>query len=277
MPWRSKTVERIRESFVLEVEEGVETLSSLCRKYGISRPTGYKWKGRWEEGEGTADRSHAPFHQPLKTPPGVEEQILQFRKEHPGLGAKKIKKILENRGQAMPSASTVNHILKRSGCISKEASQHAQRYRRFAMPQPNDLWQADFKGHFSMEDGRRCHPLNVLDDCSRFCLCSDAKEGETYAATRQSFERVFQEYGLPCRLLCDNGNPWGTSQSAGYTRFEVWLLELGVLHPWPPSPPADPGQGRALQRHPHQRAFKACGFPRSASCPAGIGPLPRFL
>lgn len=229
MPWRNKTVEGIRGSFLAELEEGTESLSSLCRKYGISRPTGYKWKHRWETGEGVADRSHAPFHQPMKTAAAVEEQILQFRGEHPGLGAKKIKKILENRGYTMPSASTVNNILKRRGYISKEASQRAERYRRFVMPQPNDLWQADFKGHFCMENGQRCHPLNILDDCSRFCLCSDANEDETYAATKQSFERVFRAYGLPRRLLCDNGNPWGTSQSVGYTRFEVWLLELGVL------------------------------------------------
>jgi hypothetical protein len=42
-------------------------------------------------------------------------------------------------------------------------------------------------------------------------------------------ERLFQEYGLPFSFLCDNGNPWGTAQSLGYTRFEVWLMELGIL------------------------------------------------
>jgi len=41
--------------------------------------------------------------------------------------------------------------------------------------------------------------------------------------------RVFERHGLPDTLLCDNGNPWGTVQSVGYTKFEVWLMDLGIL------------------------------------------------
>ena len=93
----------------------------------------------------------------------------------------------------------------------------------------NDMWQADFKGHFQMQNGERCYPLNILDDCSRFCLCSDALRNETLGEVKPVFQRLFKEYGLPFSLLCDNGNPWGTSQSMGYTAFEVWLMELGVL------------------------------------------------
>ena len=91
------------------------------------------------------------------------------------------------------------------------------------------MWQADFKGYFQMQNGERCYPLNILDDCSRFCLCSDALSNETLGEVKPVFQRLFREYGLPFSLLCDNGNPWGTSQSMGYTAFEVWLMELGVL------------------------------------------------
>jgi len=91
------------------------------------------------------------------------------------------------------------------------------------------MWQADFKGHFQMKNGTRCHPLTVLDDHSRFSLCIDAKENEKFLGVHESFLRIFEMYGLPDTLLCDNGNPWGTSQSVGYTRFEVWLMDLGIL------------------------------------------------
>jgi hypothetical protein len=60
-------------------------------------------------------------------------------------------------------------------------------------------------------------------------VCLDAKESERYEETKESFIRTFEQYGLPETLLCDNGNPWGTAQSVGYTRFEVWLMELGIL------------------------------------------------
>ncbi len=91
------------------------------------------------------------------------------------------------------------------------------------------MWQADFKGNFALKDGNRCHPLNIIDDHSRFNLCCDAHLSETFEDIQPSMIRIFQEYGLPDTLLCDNGNPWGTSQSTGFTRFEVWLMELRVL------------------------------------------------
>ena len=91
------------------------------------------------------------------------------------------------------------------------------------------MWQADFKGHYSMGNGARCHPLSIIDDHSRFCLCGDAKANEQREGTKESFKKAFREYGLPKILLCDNGPPWGTSQSTGYTMFEVWLMEQGVL------------------------------------------------
>lgn len=238
MPWERKSVEETREAFIREVEQGEESKSALCRKYGISRPTGDKWLKRYYANQGLSDRSRAPLNPPGRTPAQTEAAVLEFRAEHPGLGAKKIKRILENRGLVMPSTTTVNNILKRNGCISEAASMANHKPIRFQMERSNDMWQADFKGHFAMKNGQRCHILNVLDDCSRFDLCSDANDSEKYAPTKRSFERIFHCYGLPIRLLCDNGNPWGTSQSTGYTSFEVWLMELGVqpvhgrmLHP----------------------------------------------
>ena len=238
MPWETKKVEDVRKAFIEEVELGMESKSALCRKYGISRPTGDKWLARHRAGMSLSDGSCAPLHPAGKTAVKKEEAILALRAEHPGLGARKIKHILENRGLEMPSTTTVNRILQRNGCISPDASMANHKLIRFEMDEPNDMWQADFKGHFAMKNGQRCHPLNILDDCTRFSLCSDANSSEQFAPTVRSFERVFRQYGLPIRLLCDNGNPWGTSQSTGYTCFEVWLMELGIqpvhgriLHP----------------------------------------------
>ena len=229
MPWETKKVEDARKAFIEEIEQGIESKSALCRKYGISRPTGDKWLLRHRLGMGLSDGSCAPLHPAGKTAVEKEEAILVLRAEHPGLGARKIKHILENRGLEMPSTTTINNILQRNGCISPAASMANHRPIRFEMAAPNDMWQADFKGHFAMKNGQRCHPLNILDDCTRFSLCSDANASEQYMPTVRSFERVFRQYGLPLRLLCDNGNPWGTSQSTGYTCFEVWLMELGIL------------------------------------------------
>jgi transposase InsO family protein len=230
MPWEEKTVKMSREEFARKALAQEKSFSALCREYQISRPTGYKWVERHLSGEELEDRSRSPFRTANKTPADIEQILLEYRKSHPAIGAVKIKRILENKGYfGLPSASTVNAIFKRNGMISKEASEAATPYERFEKERPNDMWQADFKGHFAMKDGNRCHPLNIIDDHSRFNLCSDALSGETDIETRYVLRRLFNTYGLPFSFLCDNGNPWGVSQSTGYSRFEVWLMELGVL------------------------------------------------
>jgi transposase InsO family protein len=222
-------MEEQREEFVSRALRYEQSKASLCREYGISRPTGDKWIRRYENGEPMNDRSRVPFHTPNKTDADTEDAIVALRRKHPAIGAKKLKKMLENKGGFAPAYSTINAILHRNGLITKEASAAAKPHIRFEKSQPNEMWQADFKGHFAMKDGNRCHPLTVLDDNSRFCLCIDAKENERYAGVKESFIRIFEQYGLPYTLLCDNGNPWGTVQSVGYTGFEVWLMDLGVL------------------------------------------------
>jgi len=229
MPWGVKTVEQNREQFVNEVITGDQSKSSLCTKYGISRVTGDKWLARYASGEGLSDRSRAPFKTPRKTSKAIEEKIIEVREKHPAWGARKILRVLENRGETgLPVQSTICEILKRNGFVTPAASQASTPYKRFEKAKPNEMWQADFKGHFQTTDGIRCHPLTVIDDHSRYALCVDAKRNEKYEGVAASFERMFREFGLPETLLCDNGNPWGASQSTGYTRFEVWLMKLDV-------------------------------------------------
>lgn len=230
MPWEERTVSKMREQFVKEVLAQQKSKSELCREYNISRVTGDKWLKRYAAGECLEDRSRKPKSTPFKTPEATEKVILQYRQNHPAIGAVKIRKILENEGHRdLPSTKTVHNILVRNGMVSKEASQAATPYQRFQKEEPNDMWQADYKGHFAMESGERCHPLNIIDDCSRYNLCSEAQRSETFAEIQPVMIRLFETYGLPKILLCDNGNPWGTQQSPGFTHFEVWLMELGIL------------------------------------------------
>ena len=230
MGWKERTVKQMREEFVRRVLAKEKSKAALCREYGISRPTGDKWLRRYQAEQPLSDRSRAPKTQPRRIAPEVEASIVQLRRQYPALGAEKLHKMMENMGcENLPCARTFNNIFARNHLISKEASLAAKHIQRFEKEQPNVMWQTDFKGHFALANGVRCHPLNILDDHSRFCLCTEALENETFLAVKPVLERVFSEFGLPFSLLCDNGNPWGTSQSTGYTAFEVWLMELGVL------------------------------------------------
>ena len=230
MSWGERTVEQMREEFVRRVLAQERSKAALCREYGISRPTGDKWLERFLRGESMSDQSRAPRNIPGRIAPELEAEIVALRRKYPAIGAVKLRRMMLNQGRSdLPCARTFNNIFRRHGLIEKEASLAATPYERFEKSVPNEMWQADFKGHFAMQNGYRCHPLNILDDHSRFSLCVEALKGETFEDVKPVMERIFQEYGLPFSFLCDNGNPWGTSQSLGYTRFEVWLMELGIL------------------------------------------------
>jgi transposase InsO family protein len=90
-------------------------------------------------------------------------------------------------------------------------------YQRFEHERPNQLWQMDFKGHFALGNGKRCHPLTVLDDHSRYALCLQACRNEQTGTVQEHLTATFRRYGLPERMLMDNGSPWGNDREHQYT------------------------------------------------------------
>lgn len=226
MSWERKTVMEQREAFVAAAQSGKDTFSEICRQFGISRKTGYKWLKRSEEGEAFSDRSRAPVHKPLKTPPEMEEMILTVRVENPVWGGRKIKAYLEQCGvENVPSAKTCGNILKRSGFISPGESAAHKAYCRFERSRPNELWQTDFKGDFLLKNGVRCFPLTILDDHSRFNIRLEPKTAAT--GVKESFIQAFQEFGLPDAVLSDNGAQFSGFRG-GYTQFERFLMDLDI-------------------------------------------------
>lgn len=226
MPWKDKTVENLRKEFV-EAANVTNNFSALCREFGITRATGYKWMERFKENEPLTDRSHTPCRIANRTPPATEQLILKSRAEHPGWGAKKIHTVLARQGYDLPCIKTVNNILKRYGCITEEESLKRKPYIRFEKENCNEMWQADFKGEFKMLNGKYCFPLDIFDDHSRFVIC--IKPSETTAnVVLPTFREVFYEYGMPYSVLSDNGAQFAGFKH-GYTQFEKWLMNHDVL------------------------------------------------
>ena len=227
MPWESKTVEKLREEFVLAARES-SNVSSLCREFGITRKTGYKWVERFKSGLELKDHSRRPNLVANKTSAKTEQLILSLRKENPGWGAKTIKKVLENHGhQNIPCVKTVNNILDRNGCILKEESEKRHKYIRFQKEHCNEMWQADFKGDFELNNGKRCYPLDIIDDHSRYLIKIVPSES-TKNIVIPAFESAFYEYGMPLSVLSDNGGQFAGFKQ-GYTQFEKWLMCLDIL------------------------------------------------
>lgn len=241
MSWKAVDTVSLRLEFVkLAAVEGCN-MTELCRRFEVSRRTGYKWLTRYRElGEdGLVDQSRRPRTSPKTSDNKIIDAIKDVRGLHPAWGARKIQRRLKDLEHTnVPAVSTVNDILKRSGLISEEASRKARSFQRFEYENPNDLWQMDFKGHFAMKDGSRCHPLTILDDHSRFSIGLRAMNNERGQPVKRQLTGVFRRFGLPYAMLMDNGSPWGTSSSDGLTKFEIWLMQLGirVIHSRPRHP-----------------------------------------
>lgn len=225
MPWQEVSTMQLRSEFVRLVEQGSQ-VRPLCRRFGISPTTAYKWLGRYQQGASLADQSRRPHQSPARTEVSTETKVLALRSEHPAWGARKLRQRLMALGHAMPAASTVHAILQRHGGISPAASEAATPFRRFEHAAPNDLWQMDFKGHVAMR-ASRCHPLTVLDDHSRFSLCLAACADESLMTVRAHLITTFRRYGLPQRMTMDNGAPWGNDYRS-FTTLDVWLMKQGI-------------------------------------------------
>lgn len=228
MPWKARDTMSLRREFAELAGHEDACMAELCRRFKISRRVGYKWLGRYRaEGvAGLADRPRRPKRSPRQTAASVEARVVELRQRHPAWGGRKLRRRLQDVGvPAVPAASTITGILHRHDLIGTEESAQHKAFTRFEHPAPNALWQMDFKGHVAMEQGR-CHPLTVLDDHSRYSLGLDACGNERTETVRERLTEIFRRYGLPERMLMDNGSPWGDSGMHLFTPLTVWLLRL---------------------------------------------------
>lgn len=254
MPWRVGTMSELRWNFVQEVAVLKRSVTASCRKYGISRKTGYKWLGRHRAAGGgkLADRSRRPQHSPRRTAPALEEEVLEVRDRF-GWGAPKIWAHLRNvaEGQEvvreLPSERTLGNILRRHGRVSVRLDEEPAAVQFFERSTPHALWQCDFKGPLEVER-RRVHPFTVLDDHSRFLLALQVCLDVTMASAWKVLWDTFDEYGLPESLLCDGAFAGGHAGVPTVSWIEGRLIRLGIrpLHGRPYHPQT---QGKVERLH----------------------------
>ena len=237
MPWLEvDAMSQKRELVALAQVEGANR-ALLAERFGVSRQTLYKWLARARQGQGLDEKSRRPRSSPRQTSQAVEAEVLAWRDGEFFVGPRKIHtRMLGERGVKpkgrhpdVPSLSTIAAILVRRGRIPAGDDAPPKPFIRFEPPTPNDLWQMDFKGHFPLSGGQRCHPLGVIDDHSRFALVAHACPQETGDFVRPALSAAFERYGLPRQMLADNGPPWGCGGALWtYTRLEVWLMDQDV-------------------------------------------------
>ena len=235
MPWKVSGVQEERFRLVDEWNSGDWNMAELCRFYGVTRKTGYKWVERYERWgmEGLRDGSRAPHDHPNEISEEIEEEVLALRGKHAFWGARKIRAWLEqaHAREGVPAVSTIGSILKRNGLTVPRKRRRSARPAEEPLAHaqgPNAVWCADFKGWFRTGDGERIDPLTITDAYSRYLLRCQAVAAADAVHSQPIFAAAFREYGLPERIRTDNGAPFGSNGESGLTRLTVWWIKLGI-------------------------------------------------
>jgi transposase InsO family protein len=236
MPWKETGAVEQRLEFIREVLRGDLDKAQLCRRYGISRPTGDKWLERFVEHgmDGLNDLPSSPHHHPNQVADELAEMLLALRREHMTWGPKKLKAYLARKYPTMkwPWPSTIGELLKHHGlAVGRTWRRRTPPYTRpFAgCGQPNTTWCADFKGQFHTGNARVCYPLTITDAFSRYLLRCQGMPRPSTSPVQSIFESAFREYGMPLAIRSDNGSPFASNAIGGLSRLSMWWLKLGIV------------------------------------------------
>ena len=229
MPWLETDVRDQRIRFVVAASHPTANVTATCKAFGISRKTGYKWLGRHAVAVSVselADQSRRPHRSPTRTSDRITRRVVALRRSF-GWGGEKLVELLAAE-RITVAARTVDRIIAREGLTRTDVAPAAAR-RRFTRAAPNELWQMDAKGHYPLGPGRRCHPLSIIDDHSRFAVGLYALATLHAAPVRAALIECFERYGVPQTMLMDHGTPWwATRNDAGLSTLSVFLMKQGI-------------------------------------------------
>jgi transposase InsO family protein len=256
MPWKVIDQMDLKRQLVNDWHAGHSSITDLSQKYGVSRPTVYKWLTRYEQLgiEGLHEKSRAPTHCPRRTSQAILDLLIQEKLKNRKRGPRKVRAQLKRKHPEIqvPAVSTIAYWLKKEGLVER-------RKKRLRVPpytEPfsacngaNDVWSIDYKGQFYMQNGRVCYPLTVSDNYSRFLLGCQALEGPRYEPTRRSMVSIFRDNGLPRAIRSDNGTPFAGRGIGGLSRLMIWWIMLGII-------PERIGKGCPQENGRHERMHR---------------------
>jgi putative transposase len=256
MPWQIINMNEVRRDFVTKALQGAGSFVSLCREFGISRKTGYKWKQRALDDGLSALTEHS--RRPQRSPKQLDEAttcaLIRLKLRHPQWGPKKLCTLYARHHGTAPSLSSCQRVLGKAGLVQPRPRRIHRPNERLTTAivarAPNEVWTVDFKGWWRLGNGQRCEPLTIRDAFSRFVLAVRLPPRPDTTSVRAEFVRVFQTYGLPAVIRSDNGSPFAARRSPlGLSRLSAWWVSLGIeLDRSRPAHPQDNGAHERLHR-----------------------------
>jgi transposase InsO family protein len=236
MPWKKKSKELQKLDLVRAMAAADVTVLKLAQRFGVSRQTAYKWRERFRARRlrGLRERSRRPLFLAAQTDDLWLRRTRRLRRRHPTWGARKLRHVLARRygEESSPSVAAIGRWLKRWGLTRgrRRRLRGPQIARRPVLESQrcHEVWTVDFKGWYRTGDGMRVEPLTIRDLHSRYGLAIVLLPSISVAATQRAMRRVFARHGLPERIRCDNGTPFGAIGTTGLTRLSAWWVKLGI-------------------------------------------------
>lgn len=256
MPWKETSVLDMRVQFIALYLQHDVPFGELCRHFGISRTTGYKFIQRYEQmgPAGLQDQSRAPHSHPNSTPQDIQDRIVKFRTKHPHWGPRKLHAALlrEYPDDPWPVPSTIGQILQAKNLVksrSKGQTGKAVPTDLTTPDAPNCVWTADFKGQFALGDKSMCYPLTICDGRTRMILACSALSTTAVDPSKAAWIATFRQHGLPQIIRTDNGNPFASRSIGGLSRLSAWWIRLGIF-------PERISPGKPQQNGSHERMHR---------------------
>jgi transposase InsO family protein len=219
----------LRLAVLLEPERTGESVTAICRRYGISRQTYYRYRRRYlAEGlDGLEDLSRRPTRSPGQIDAALEVEICRMRKDHARWGARRIRSELLRAGVDPPAVSTIHQALRRNHLVADHPPRRRRFDKRFERQVSNDLWQIDAT-QVMLLNRKKAWVVDTIDDHSRLLLAALGVPRATGEAAWDCFEEAASRYGLPRQVLSDNGLCFTGRLHGVEVEFERSLHELGV-------------------------------------------------
>ena len=230
----------IRGTFTRLVKKGLE-VTRIADLFDTTRQTVHRWLKRSKHvgREYFKDKPRKP--KPAKVTQEVELSILKLRTTFKW-GTARIQQGIDNLPDFIKksvhciqgvklSRETINNVLARN---NQNGYLHEfKRWNFFRAQAPDELWQIDFKGPFSVQ-GKRYWFLVCIDDYSRFIVCAAQFDHEL--TTAETVAVLEKQKRLPKAILSDHGSQFKE-------QWKNWCKEHGVeSHFAHPSYPQDKGK-----------------------------------
>ena len=236
MPWKQSSTVEQRERLVLALIARKEPVGAICRKFGVSRQTAYKFRKRFlrDGRRGLGEERRGPKPKGAKRWVQFRQWLLAKRRRRPTWGARKLLSVLREAQprRGLPSERTVERWLKTAGLVKVRRIRH--RIEPVAARAPrrghgsNQVWTMDWKGWIRTGDGSKIEPLTIRDLGSRYVLWAQPLPRRSDAAVRKVCRRLFRRHGRPKTIRTDLGGPFCSIGPYNLTSLSLWWNRLGI-------------------------------------------------